>query len=95
MCYKPQPATYNQFQQYCKERITQQDRSKNDYDRDKVVKLGNIHSGINTPNKTKVPIIQLGNNYYTIEKNPNDSSLTSIRTETRCTNKKVTSIFSI
>ena len=43
----------------------------------------------------KVPIIQLGNNYYTIEKNPNNSSLTYLRTETRCTNKKVTSIFSI
>ena len=48
----------------------------------KMVKHGNIHSGVLTPDK-KIPIIPLGNNYYAIKKNPTDSSLVSLRTETR------------
>ena len=49
--YQPQPATYNQCQHYFQDRITQQSFSKNDYDREKVGKHGNIHSGIPTPEK--------------------------------------------
>ena len=44
-------------------------------------KHGNIHSGIPTTEK-KAPIIPLINNSYPRKKNPPDSSLNSLRTET-------------
>ena len=45
-------------------------------------KHGNINSGIPTPDKNKIPIIPLGNDSYSIKKNPTDSSDNSFRTET-------------
>ena len=44
--YQTQPTTYNQRQHYCENRRTQQAHSNNYYDREKVGKHGNIHSGI-------------------------------------------------
>ena len=41
-----------------------------------------IRSGIPTPEKRKTPIISLVNDDYSIIKHPNDSSSTSLRTET-------------
>ena len=64
------------------DRRTQQACSKNDYDRDKVGKHGNIHSGIPTPDKIKVPNISLRNNSYARKKNPTESYLNHLRTET-------------
>ena len=52
-----------------------------------MVKHGNIHSGIPTPDK-KVPIIPLGNNHYARKNNPTDSSLGSLRIETRKIHEK-------
>ena len=49
--YQLQPAKYNQSQHYCQDIRTKQACSKNDYDREKVGRHGNIHSGIPTPNK--------------------------------------------
>ena len=49
--YQPKLAKYNQCQQYCKYRRTHQDFSKNDYNREKNGKQGNIHSGIPTLEK--------------------------------------------
>ena len=45
-----------------------------------MVKHGNIHSGIPTPDKK--PTIPLGNDYYSINKNPTDYFATSSRAET-------------
>ena len=59
--YQPQPATYNQHQQYIHYIITQQDPSRTVCDRDKVGKCGNIRSGIPSPDIKKLPIIPLGN----------------------------------
>ena len=73
--YQPKLASYSQRQQYCQDRIIQQDRSKNGYDRDKMGKHGNIHSGIPTPDQKQLPIISLRNNSYARKKNPTDSSL--------------------
>ena len=53
--YQPQPAKYNQRQQYFQNRKTQQAYHKNDYNRDKVKKNGDIHSDIPTTEK-KYPI---------------------------------------
>ena len=50
----------NQLIQYFHDRRTQQAPSRNDYDRDKVVKNGNIHTGIPTP-EIKKPMIPLVN----------------------------------
>ena len=47
--YQPQPATYNQRQQYRQDRRTKPAHSKKYFDRDKVGKHGNINSGIPTP----------------------------------------------
>ena len=49
MYYKTQPTTYNQRQHYCHDRRTQQAPFKTDYDREKVEKRFNIHSGISSP----------------------------------------------
>ena len=49
--FQPQPDKYTQRQQYCQDRITQQDCYINDYDSDKVGKRGNVHSGIPTSEK--------------------------------------------
>ena len=53
-----------------------------DYDRNKVVAYGMIHSGISTPEKHKTPIISLENYYYSINKPPTDSSSNFLITET-------------
>ena len=58
--YQPQPDTYNQRQRYHHDIITQQDPYITDYDRDNVVKHGNIHSGIPSPD--------IKNTHYSIEK---------------------------
>ena len=91
--YQPQPATYNQRQQYCQDIMIQQARSKNYYNREKVGNHGNIHSRIPTPEK--VPIIPLGKSYYARKKDPTDSSTNSLKTATSRIHKKVTTIFSI
>ena len=74
--YQPKPATYKQSQQYYHDIITQKAPPRNDYDRAKVRKYGNINSGITTPDK-KITFIPLGNNYYARKKDPPDSSATS------------------
>ena len=66
--YQPQLANYNQRQKYIHDRRTQQAPSRNDYDRDKVVKHGNINNGIPPPDQ-KIPIIPLGNDSYARRKN--------------------------
>ena len=47
--YQPQHTTYNQIQHYRHCIRTQKSPSGTDYDREKVVKCGNIHSGIPSP----------------------------------------------
>ena len=56
---QPQPATYNQRQHYCQGRRIQQALSKNGYDRQKVERHDNIHSGIPTTDK-KYPLCHWG-----------------------------------
>ena len=53
-----------------------------------MVKCGNIHSGIPTPEGTKVLYITLGNKYYEIKKKITDYFSISLRTETISMNKK-------
>ena len=55
-------------------------------------KHGKIHSGIFTPDK-KVTIIPFGNNSYARNKNPTDSSFTSLRIETSRMHKKLLPYF--
>ena len=54
-----------------------------------MVKHGNIHSGIPSTD-IKTPITLLGNNSYSIMKKSTDYSATSLRTEIRSIQKKIT-----
>ena len=80
MYYQPQPANYNQRQQYHHDRTTQQAPYITDYDKEDVEKCGVTHSGIPSPEIKQLPIIPLGGVPYYRKKTPTVSSGDSLKT---------------